>query len=300
MSTRSIIARTREQEGHFAGRYVHSDGMPTSMGAFLWSLLRSHFQNDLGKMLAYLIDAPHAVCGWSAIFDKDFNLRPGYTWQKAAEKGGGFDVYSKTDDYRRPQCFSGRKGEEAWLLTEKDLGNTDCEWLYVFDETNQKLFVRDISEKDDVGVIDLTGAEPNWSVIECGENFERCKHYAWVHNLAPKDCNLSTQTWLGNRPLEFRDAVAFIIGGKRWESTGSGGHSNFYNRFNTQRWANQRTGKRPVLYPSNCWIANVKAKNGKRKDVPVAKIVGDQYQPIPGIAWVYPATKNTAEVVVGQ
>ena len=66
MSTRSIIARTGEQEGQFAGRYVHADGMPTSMGAALWSLLHGHFQNDLHKMLAYLIDAPHAVAGWSA------------------------------------------------------------------------------------------------------------------------------------------------------------------------------------------------------------------------------------------
>ena len=80
-------------------------------------------------------------------------------------------------------------------------------------EEQNKLFVRDIRAKEDVAVIDLNSDEPNWSVIECGENFERCRHYAWYHGLTPKTSNLSTQTWLGRRPLGFHDAVAFIIDG---------------------------------------------------------------------------------------
>jgi hypothetical protein len=79
VSTRAVIARVGEHEGKFAGRYVHADGMPTSMGATLWNLLHGHFKNNLPAMLAYLIDAPHAVCGWSAIVGKDFSLKPGYT-----------------------------------------------------------------------------------------------------------------------------------------------------------------------------------------------------------------------------
>ena len=286
MSTRSIIARTGEHEGQFSGRYVHADGMPTSMGAALWSLLHGHFQNDLHKMLGYLIDAPHAVAGWSAIVGKDFTLKPAYTWQKAIADGAKYEVYSKRPDYRRPQCFAGRPGEEPYLFTEKDLEGTDCEWLYAFDEVERKLFVRDIGAKEDVAVIDLNGEEPKWEPIECGENLERCGHYAWKHGLVSRECNLSTQTWLGNRPLDFHDAVAFIIGGKRWESTGSGGHSDFYNRMSR------------TAHPRNIWVASVKSRNGKRKDVPVAKIVGSGYEPIPGVAWVLPATKNTAEQVV--
>src|SRR5882724_1099819 len=121
MSTRSIIAKVGEHKGQFAGRYVHADGYPTGMGATLWSLLHGHFQNDLSKMLKYLIDAPHAVAGWSAIVGKDFTLKPGYTWQKAIADGAKYGVYSRRPDYRRPQCFAGRKGEEAYLFTEKDL-----------------------------------------------------------------------------------------------------------------------------------------------------------------------------------
>ena len=67
--------------------YVHADGYPTGMGPTLWTALHGHFKNDLPAMLRYLIDAPHAVCGWSAIVGKDFSLKPGYTWQKATAGG---------------------------------------------------------------------------------------------------------------------------------------------------------------------------------------------------------------------
>src|SRR5713226_5807787 len=75
MSTRSVIARVGEHEGQFSGRYVHADGYPTGMGAFLWNALHGHFKNDLGKMLVYLIDASHAQYGWSALLGKDFTLK---------------------------------------------------------------------------------------------------------------------------------------------------------------------------------------------------------------------------------
>ncbi len=282
MSTRSVIARVGEEEGQFRGRYVHADGMPTSMGATLWSLFHGHFKNDLSAMLAYLIDAPHAQAGWSALVGKDFKLKPGYTWQKATADGAKYEVYSKRLDYRRPQCYAGRPGEEPYTFTEKDFENgTDVEWLYVFDEAERKLFVRDVSAKEDVAIIDLNGEEPNWSKIECGENFERCSHYGWVHGLTPKTSNLSTQTWLGNRPLEFHDAIAFIIQGKRYIATGSGGNSNYLR---------QMTGKN---LPPDVWVVSVITGNGKRLEIPVAKITKeDSRVPLPGIQWVFPPTKN--------
>jgi len=95
-----------------------------------------------------------------------------------------------------------------------------------------------------------TGPEPDWSKIECGENFERCGHYAWYHKLMPKTSNLSAQTHLGNRPLEFRDAIAFIIGGKRYASTGRGGNSDYFDSHD-----------RP--FPRDTWIATIQAGNGK-------------------------------------
>jgi hypothetical protein len=281
MSTRSVVGRTAEREGEFRGRYVHADGMPTAMGKTLWSLLHGHFKNDLSAMLVYLIDAKHAECGWSALVGKDFSLTPGYTWQQAIADGAKYEIYSKRPDYLRPQCFAGRPGELQYLFTGKDMKGTDVEWLYVFDETERKLFVRDVSANEDVAIIDLTGVEPDWTMIECGEGFERCKHYAWFHGLLPKASNLSTQAWLGNRPLEFRDAVAFVIDGKRYASTGSGGNSEYLR---------STSGK---TYPRDTWVACVKARNGKRLEIPVAKITkGDGRAPLPGVEWVLPPTKN--------
>jgi hypothetical protein len=285
VSTRSVIARVGEHEGKFAGRYVHADGMPTSMGKFLWESLHGHFKNDLQRMLAYLIDAKHAQCGWSSLVGKDLSLRPAYTWQKATADGASYDVYSKRDDYRRPQCFAGRNGEEPYLYTEKDMEGTDIEWLYVIDEQERKLFVRDVSAKEDVAVIDLNGEVPNWTAIECGENFERCGHYGWVHGLTPKTSNLSTQTWLERRPLEFHDAVGFVVNGKRYKATGCGRSSSFgFDR-----------GK----FPPNTWVASIQAGNGKRIDLPVANVTKQGYTPYKNVSWIYPPTKtNPQETIV--
>jgi hypothetical protein len=286
MSTRGLIARATG-EGTFVGRYHHSDSMPTSLGKFLWDLYHGHFQSNLDKMLSYLVDAPHAVCGWSTIVDKDFRLKPGYTWQKAITDGAKYEVYSKRPDYNRPQCFAGRPGETEDVRTENDLQGTDCEWLYAFDVEQQKMFVRDLNHKEDVAVVDLPGEEPEWNKIECGENWERCHHYAWYHNLLPKTSNLSTQKWLGREPLEMRDAVAVIVGGKTLKVTGSGGDSDFYNRI------------RHESFPSGTWVASCIHKNGRRVELPIAYRTDKGFTPYAGVQWVYPPTQNTPSQIVG-
>jgi hypothetical protein len=252
------------------------------MGATLWTLLRGHFQDDLSAMLKYLIDAKHAHAGWSALVGKDFNLRPGYTWQKATADGAKYEVYSKRPDYRRPQSFALRP-EDLYLFTEKDLEDgTHVEWLYAFDQEHRKLFVRDVSAKEDVAVIDLNGEEPNWTVIECGESFERCRHYTWHHNLLPKTSNLGTQTWLERRPLDFRDAIAVIVSGRRYKMTGSGGDAAFMRK----------------QYPAGTWLSSVIAGNGKRLEIPTAIRTQNGYRPVPGVSWVMPATVNNGETIV--
>lgn len=287
MSTRSVIGRVGKLGKTFAGRYHHSDGMPTSLGKFLWDLYHGHFKGDLSKMLAYLIDAPHAVAGWSCIVGKDFTLKPGCTSQDAYKPGVPFDVYSKTPDYRRPQCFAGRKGETAELFTEKSLeGGTDLEWLYLFDEEKKFLFVRDVMAKENVACVNLDGDEPDWTTIECGEKFERCSHYAWVHNLLPKTSSLSTAAYLGHRELEVHDAVGFIVNGKKYRATGSGWNSEF-----------MRSG-----HPAGTWVSTCIAGNNRRKNIPVAKILPTgEYKPLPGVQWVFPPTKKTPQITtVGQ
>ena len=43
MSTRSVISRAGANEGEFLGRYVHSDGMPSSRGPLLIQMLKKEF-----------------------------------------------------------------------------------------------------------------------------------------------------------------------------------------------------------------------------------------------------------------
>jgi hypothetical protein len=258
MSTRSVVGRIGESEGEFSGIYVHWDGSPSTRGPLLWEIIHEEFKGDLKAALIHLLDKHPA--GWSSLEQRSCYCHPSR---------------SKRPEWKR------RKPEEPQTFTQEQTkrGDTDIEWLYIFDEERNRLFVRDV-RNDSEHLVELAEPNPNWGVIECGENYERCHHYAWYHNLLPKTSNLSTQTWLGNRPLDFHDAVAFVISGKRWASTGCGGSSDYYNRNTGTRW------------PSHSWIASVKARNGKRIDAAVAKITKDGYTPLPGITWIMPPTKN--------
>ncbi len=63
MSTRSVIAR---QAGDgFIGRYHHSDGYPSGVGAAIYKLYNGYFKQDAKRMLEVLIDEHPA--GWSTI-----------------------------------------------------------------------------------------------------------------------------------------------------------------------------------------------------------------------------------------
>jgi hypothetical protein len=281
VSTRGIIARATG-EGKFVGRYHHSDSNPTDLGVTLWNLYHGFFRRDLPKMLAYLVDVPHAVCGWSSIVGKDFKLRPAYTWQKASKPGVPFAVYSKTPDYLRPQCFAGRPGEIEDTRTENDIQDTDCEWLYAFDVEQQKMFVRDLNHKEDVAVIDLNGPEPDWTEIECAKDFSRCHHLAWFHGVVPKTCNLGMQTWLGNRPLDpVHDPVAYVIAGKKYKATGSGGTSDYMRG----------------SHPQGTWVASLITGNNKRVELPIARHTGVSYELLANVTAIYPTTKKSAELV---
>src|SRR5713101_1659792 len=286
MSTNGIIARSTG-EGTFQGRYHHWDSYPSGLGVALVELYHCHFKDDLTRMLQVLLDKHPA--GWSTIVHKDFNLKSGYTNIGTRPDGMSIEEFQNQRLNRRPQCYChGHRHEEGFLHDEK----SDCgaEWAYVFDEEEKVLHILDREKHEvsgeyhwqEVGRIELDCEDGiNWTAIECGENFERCSHYARYHNLLPKTSNLSTQTWLGNRPLEFHDAIAFIIQGKRYKATGSGGNSDYLRRAG---------GKN---FPIGTWVSSGVAGNGKRLDMAVAKIGSDgKYTPLPSIMWVYPPTKN--------
>jgi hypothetical protein len=273
MSTRGIIARVGEHEGEFLGRYTHSDSMPSSRGPLLIEMLKKEFAGDLKQMLAYLIDEHRA--GWSSLIPEH---RACYCHPQKAARAD----------------FKHRKAEPAQDFTHKSLTpDTDIEWLYVFDVEHNTLCVRDVRHGAEF-LLDLSKhiSKRKWTEIECGgkaENWARCGHYAWAHGLAPKTCNLSTRTFLGLQPLDFRDAIAFVKDGIRYEATGSGGNSDYMLRSGAAH------GQR---FPRNSWVSSVK-RGSVRLDIAVAKIVDDKYIPLPGVQWVMPPTKdNPRELVV--
>lgn len=268
MSTRSVIARSTDAFGGFNGVYHHWNGYPTALGKTLWELLHSKkFKGDLAKMLNYVIDQHSA--GWSTLFP--------------------------SAETHKPECYCHPKRKRAsepkanWFTNLNIEG--DIEWTYVFDETNRRLIVTDTRHNAST-ILPLDGPEPDWSRVECGENLERCHHYAWVHfpelHKTPME-NLPTEVYLGRRPFSFHDAIAVIVSGKQYKLTGSGRSARYERGF-------QRSGApdycfRPTL-PENAWISTVKARNGVRKDIPTALVTGNEYKPYPGVTWVFPPTKN--------
>lgn len=275
MSTRSIIARVGKHEGEFSGVYVHSDGMPTSMGPLLFQIIGEEFKGDLKAALRFLIN--EHLASWSSPFPENRSC------------------YCHPQNSNRPEEFRQRKPEPTQKFTHKNVKDSGARWLYIFDERNMRLYVRDVSH-DSEHIVELAAAEqPTWQDIECGEHFERCGHYAWYHKLLPRTSNLSTQTWLERQPLDFHDAIAFVINGKRYKATGSGGSSEFYMTPLARRHGYTKA------FPRHTWVADVIATNGQRMQFPVASISPEgKYTPYPGVIWIYPPTKNNPNETEAQ
>jgi hypothetical protein len=284
MSTRGVIARATG-EAKFKGVYHHSDSYGTGLGDTLIALYGGHFNRDLNRMLQVLID--ESPCGWSSIVQKDFSLKPGYTWQKAIKDGTKYEVYSKRPDYRRPQRFE----DNPFEITEND--DTDCEFAYVFETIDEKnvMHVLDRAKQPqgtgyywrDIGTIDLNSDAPDWDEIECGksENWSRCRHKAEYHGI---DSPLSMQAYLGNHPLDpIHDPVAYQVSGKTFKTTGSGGSADWLNRF----------AKKP--FPSGTWVATLVSGNNRRLEIPIARQVNGEYKLLDNVIAVYPPTVRRVE-----
>lgn len=119
MSTRSVIAR-KKSPGLFAGTYHHWDGYPSALGHTLYDSFHEVFNKDLKKMLEYLIDEHPG--GWSTI--------------------NGKKLMAKDDDPDAPECYCHTKDNEVVrIFDETNASSAGCEWAYVFDEENMKMFI---------------------------------------------------------------------------------------------------------------------------------------------------------------
>ncbi len=266
MSTRGVIARTTGEEGAFKGVYTHSDSYPTWAGKYLWALLHQQYQGNLKAMLHDLIDQHSG--GWSEL-------------PTLGEPGRCF-------------CHDKNSADDGdMIFTQEDTNapDTDIEWVYAFDEETNRLYVIDIRNRTDAAIVELDGLEPDWSVIECGAELERCSHYAWVHFPELRKTasgELSTAVWLGTKDFSDRDACAYLIKGKRYTKGGSGYNGAYAFKDNPR-------------FSKDVWVQAVKARNGKEHYEPVSKITDEGHVPYPGVTWVFPPTKdNSAETFKGD
>lgn len=244
------------------GVYHHWDGYPTALGAELFKLVNGKFKGNVGKMLNWAIDSHSA--GWSTIMG--------------------------SSETHKPECFCHPKRKRRaealgnWFTHANTEG--DIEWLYIFDEQKRIMHVIDNRTKATT-IVKFDAPEPNWEMVQCGEHLENCTHYAWVHFPELKGTpmeNLSTATYLGRRPMQFHDAIAVIVKGKRYKLTGSGHNARF--------------GRESHL-PENCWVSSVVARNGRRMDIPTALVNNGVYTPYPGVTLVFPPTKVNTDETIG-
>ena len=253
MGTRAVIARSTGF-GTYKGVYHHWDGYPSGLGAELFRLATSKkYKGKLEKLTEYVLDKHSA--GWSSLMP--------------------------LSETKKPECFCHPKRRRAadktpnWF-TEENIIGSDIEYVYVIDEVNNFMHVIDVHGEMATNVVKFDAPEPDWKIVQCGKNLERCTHMAYYHFPEVENTsmrNLSTEAYLGRRPLGFRDVIAVKYQGIRYEMTGSGRRSHM-DRNSTAMW-----------------LSSVLAPDGTRLELVTAFIEGDTYEPSPGMIWGFPPTK---------
>jgi hypothetical protein len=202
MSTKAVIAR---QTGDgWEGVYQHSDGYPTGLGKELWSCLYDVYDGNLLVFVEGVIDSHPA--GWSH-FAPEVPPRLWKSYEQSGFSSEFFAAHAVRECYCHLPLGAERDGSSAasgWVTYDPGSdGADDFEWAYCFGAGSLTIFaalpsdVRRIGDAYQVasgdvyecrpfawqvvGIYSLRGEEPDWRVIECGRNFERCHHYAWAH-----------------------------------------------------------------------------------------------------------------------
>lgn len=262
MSTRSIIAYAPDPDTRdWRGVYHHSDGYPSWLGRRLHELCRDAFAGDPGALGVY---ATREHCSWSSIVAP--GDRPEY---------GGCHCHGPHADLA--------PDDDRQRYRPDDLHDPDTrvaiEWVYVVEP--ERLIVLAPSERSfkPVGHVAWTDTptDADWTRIECGEDYGRCKHYAWVHFDVPDESrDLATAKWLGREPLDpVRDAIAWRLPDGTLARRGGHGYAGTYRG-------------RP-----RGWYESVTLPNGATRDLRVC--LGERAHRLrPDLTPVYPPTAAAA------
>ena len=300
MSTRGIVAVGTL--GRWKGVYNHSDSYPKCLGKDLYEHLTEQIIKG-GKNLAEIGAAILMFDDWRNYISRGVCQYCGKIASQAHNINMAIYGEQKPGVYRDPECkqHCHEPLEKICHYTRKDVGKgSDIEWAYIINPKANRIHVLDLYKCPDPSrhVGDMTfDAVPDFEVLECGTDFERCGHMAWAHvpeveSNGPQH-NLNTKQYLGLEPLEdLHTAFAVIVDGRRYTRTGSGVNGAYAHNFAELR------RQIPNLDPE-AWYESVKAGNGRTKYLPAARLVrGSDQIPYPGVTWVFPPTKvNPAETL---
>jgi hypothetical protein len=218
VSTRAIIAYAPDPKTRdWSGVYSHGDGYPSGLGRILHELCAGSFGGDAHALGVY---ATREHSSWSSIVAPD--EEPEY---------GGCHCHGPNAEIA-PGDDSQRYHPDD--LTDPEL-HTWIEWVYIIEP--ERLIVLAPVERGykPVGHVAWTETptDEDWTRIECGENYERCKHYAWVHFDVPEASKrLGTAKWLGREPLDpVEDAIGWrLVDGTLARRGGHGFSGSYYGR----------------------------------------------------------------------
>lgn len=304
MSTRALIG-TVDTDGNYQGRYTNFDGYPTSLGA------------DLGRIVARdglptaltVLTTTHA--SWSSVdadtpdltgvypdYDAPADSPQRFAWTVAQSSADtvvipGYGVaYTGTDNPAMSDPTAGWEIGTVDLDTGAVVGvrESGLDWGYVFTGTGPgaDLLILGGGEGQVAARLPVSGLpydHTTWQGVECGEHFERCDHYAKVHeDHLPEGTDhqyLGMRQWLGLTPMTLDDAVALTTpNGRRLTLT----------RFGCLRgdtWWAKVCGSRGITETPLYTV----------RQGPPCRIGRDHRDmvPIPGVKYHYPATKPEVE-----
>lgn len=310
MPTRSLVGTVNEA-GLFRGRYIHHDAAPTSMATELSAMIA---RDGLPVALRVITEDHY---GWSSLAASQPDIE-GVTPDRDARRGTPAEVaYTMTSGVYSDGRFASIPGYGLAYTTKEGQSNPDdwhcgsinydsgvftllndswCSWGYVFENVNASTptlhildFTREVLAAS-IPVSDL--AATDFSKIECGENYERCVHMAFVHvEDLPEDAkDLSMMEWLGRNRLAPRKANSVTVGDQEYV-LGDGGCQGFQlDRMRRIGAIFSVVGEDQSIHPG--WYATITPRDGDEVSTYI-RVEDEDGQEVPGVGYSYPPSQPT-------
>lgn len=294
MSTRSVIATTNGTA--YTGVYCHFDGYPTRQVPQLAAILTRDGAPARERLTANAWDS---IAADTLPMDAPLPYPTEAEYREAvAPEDRDYAIIAL---YREHEDYKGKHAEQiipgygtaipagsmrGYSGTVPYFAESMAEWAYVIDAdltvTVYELegfagegTVRATFTAQDLAAVAAQDPEAlsQLQAVECGEDYERCSHCAWVHDdtVPDESRQLSMAQWLGREPIPFHAAVSGTRNGEHYQFGGGG------------------------MCQDGKWSLCAK---GSREYVPVCTVDKNGVQRrLPGMVLTFPPTK--AEVLAG-